>query len=109
MINFYEPCKINKNDSIHEIIKKINHVKGNDKYYPVGIYIEKDKIIGILSLGDIRRIALKKINFNEPAIKHLNKKTEVINNNLFNADLNNKINFLKKSKKFIDFIISKDI
>ncbi len=108
MINFYEPCKINKNDSIHEIIKKINHVKGNDKYYPVGIYIEKDKIIGILSLGDIRRIALKKINFNEPAIKHLNKKTEVINNNLFNADLNNKINFLKKSKKFIDFIISKD-
>ncbi len=108
MINFYEPCKINKNDSIHEIIKKINHVKGNDKYYPVGIYIKKDKIIGILSLGDIRRIAVKKINFNEPAIKHLNKKTEVITNNLFNADLNNKINFLKKSKKFIDFIISKD-
>ncbi len=109
MIKFYEPVKINKSDTINQIIKKINLIKRDESYYPVGVYIKQDKIIGILSLGDIRRIALKKINFNELAINYLNKKTVVINLNSFDADLINKLNFLKKSRRMqFDFIISKD-
>ena len=109
MIKFYEPCMINKNDSINHIIQKINNIKGNENYYPVGIYIKKNKIIGILSLGDIRRIAVKKINFKDPAINYLNRKTVVINSDLFNANLINKLNFLKKKRKLnFDFIIYKD-
>ena len=99
MIKFYEPCMINENDSINQIIQKINNIKGNENYYPVGIYIKKNKIIGILSLGDIRRIAVKKINFKDPAINYLNRKTVVINSDLFNANLINKLNFLKKKRK----------
>ena len=109
MIKFYKPVLINKNDTINQVIKKINVIKTDESYYPVGIYIKKNKIIGILSLGDIRRIAVKKINFGEPVINYLNKKTIVINSDLFDSDLNNKINFYKKKRKIeFDFIISKD-
>ena len=62
MIKFYEAVKINKNDTVNKVIKKINISKRDERYYPVGLYTKKDKIIGILSLGDIRRIAIKKIN-----------------------------------------------
>ena len=95
MIKFYEPVKINKSDTIHQVIKKINIIKSDQSYYQL-VYIPKNKIIGILSLGDIRRIAIKKINFSEPAINYLNKRTIVINLESFNADLINKLNFLKK-------------
>ena len=109
MIKFYEAVKINRNDTIHQVIKKINISKRDQRYYPVGLYTKKDKIIGILSLGDIRRIAIKKINFSEPAINYLNKRTIVINQNSFDADLINKLNFFKKNRKIeFDFIISKD-
>ena len=109
MIKFYEAVKINKNDTVNKVIKKINISKRDERYYPVGLYTKKDKIIGILSLGDIRRIAIKKINFSEPAINYLNKRTIVINQNSFDADLINKLNFFKKNRKIeFDFIISKD-
>ena len=109
MIKFYEAVKINKNDTIHQVIKKINISKLDQRYFPVGLYTKKDKIIGILSLGDIRRIAIKKINFSEPAINYLNKKTIVINPNSFDAGLINKLNFFKKSRKIeFDFTISRD-
>ena len=109
MIKFYEPCKINKMIALTKLFQKINNIKGNENYYPVGIYIKKNKIIGILSLGDIRRIALKKVNFKDPAINYLNRKTVVINSDLFNADLINKLNFFKKKRKInFDFIIYKD-
>ena len=50
----------------------------------------------------------KKINFNDPAIDYLNKKTIVINSDSFNADLMNKLNSFKKKKKInFDFIIHK--
>ena len=99
MIKFYEAVKINKNDTVNKVIKKINISKRDERYYPVGLYTKKDKIIGILSLGDIRRIAIKKINFSEPAINYLNKRTIVINQNSFDADLINKLNFFKKTEK----------
>lgn len=109
MIKFYRYCKIKKNESINQIIKKINYSKNNENYYPVAVYEKNNIVKGILSLGDIRRIALNKINFNEPGIKYLNKKTTVIDYNLFNADLNNKLNFIKKKRKIeFDFIISKN-
>ena len=109
MIKFYEAVKINKNDTVNKVIKKINISKRDERYYPVGLYTKKDKIIGILSLGDIRRIAIKKINFSEPAINYLNKRTIVINQNSFDADLINKLNFFKKNRKIeFDFIIKKD-
>ena len=60
MIKFYEPCKINKDDNIFQFINKINKLKINENYYPVGVYSKNNKVIGILSLGDIRRIAFEK-------------------------------------------------
>ena len=105
MIKSYESVSINKTDKLINVIKKINLCKNNDNYYPVGIYSKNDKIIGILSLGDIRRISLKKVNLNELAINHLNKEYIFIDKIFFNSDLNNRINVLSKKKK-IDFIIT---
>ena len=56
MIKFYEPCIINKEDSIFQFINKINKLKDDENYYPVGVYTEKNKVVGILSLGDVRRM-----------------------------------------------------
>ena len=41
MIKFYEPCIINKEDSIFQFINKINKLKNFENYYPVGVYTEK--------------------------------------------------------------------
>lgn len=105
MIKFYEPCIINKEDSIFQFIKKINKLKNDENYYPVGIYLEKNKVIGILSLGDVRRIALKNIDFKKKVINYLNKKAFIVDTKLFNSNFNNKINSLKKEKK-IDFVLT---
>ena len=60
------------------------------------LYTKKDKIIGILSLRGYQTNSYQKINFSEPAINYLNKRTIVINQNSFDADLINKLNFFKK-------------
>ena len=104
MIKSYEPAIIKKTDKLIHVIKKINLFKNNDNYYPVGVYTQNEKIIGILSLGDIRRLSLKKINLNELAINHLNKKYIFIEKFIFIFNKNNRINYLSKKKKF-DFII----
>jgi len=105
MIKFYKPCIISKEDSIFQFVNKINKLKYDENYYPVGIYLEKNKIIGILSLGDVRRIALKSIDFNNKVINYLNKKTFYVETKLLNSNFNNKINNLNKEKK-IDFILT---
>lgn len=105
MIKSYEPCIINRNDTLNQLIKKINLLKKNDRYYPVGIYLKNNKVFGILSLGDIRRLSLKKVNVNKPAVKYLNRRFSNIHPSLFNSNLNNKLNDLIKKKRF-DFIIT---
>ena len=105
MIKFYEPCRINKNDSIFQFINKINKFKSNENYYPVGVYSRNNKVIGILSLGDIRRIAFQKVNFKNKVINHLNKKAFYIDIKYFDSNLINRINVLMKKKK-IEFIIT---
>ena len=105
MIKFYEPCKINKNDNIFQFINKINKFKSNENYYPVGVYSRNNKVIGILSLGDIRRIAFQKVNFKNKVINHLNKKAFYIDIKYFDSNLINRINVLMKKKK-IEFIIT---
>ena len=105
MIKFYEPCKINKNDNIFQFINKINKFKSNENYYPVGVYSRNNKVIGILSLGDIRRIAFQKVNFKNKVINHLNKKAFYIDIKYFDSNLINRINALMKKKK-IEFIIT---
>ena len=99
MIKFYEPCKINKDDNIFQFINKINKFKSNENYYPVGVYSKNNKVIGILSLGDIRRIAFQKINFKNKVINHLNKKAFYIDIKYFDSNLINRINALMKKKK----------
>ena len=71
------------------------------------VYIPKKQDNWYFITWDIRRIAIKKINFSEPAINYLNKRTIVINLESFNADLINK-QFLKKSRKIEFDLISKD-
>ena len=105
MIKFYEPCIINKEDSIFQFINKINKLKDDENYYPVGVYTEKNKVIGILSLGDVRRIALKNIDFKKKVINYLNKKAFIVDTKLLNSNFNNKINNLNKEKK-IDFVLT---
>ena len=74
MIKFYEPVIIKHTDSLTEVIKKINLSKNKDNHFPVGVFIKGEKLYGILSLGDIRRLSLKKVNLNDLATKHLNRK-----------------------------------
>ena len=105
MIKFYEPCIINKEDSIFQFINKINKLKDDENYYPVGVYTEKNKVVGILSLGDVRRIALKNIDFKKKVINYLNKKAFIVDTKLLNSNFNNKINNLNKEKK-IDFVLT---
>ncbi len=105
MMKLYEPCKINKKDTIFKVMDKINYFKKNENYYPVAVYIKNNKVVGILSLGDIRRIAFKKIDFKELAINYLNTKTIYMDKKSFDSNFNNQINNFRKYRKF-DFIIT---
>ncbi len=79
---------MNKNIFLHikknfKIIDLLNlfYLEGKKNKYPdLSIYVKKNKFIGILTLGDLRRIRKKTSNLYKPAIKYLNKNPITIQN-----------------------------
>lgn len=65
--------KISKNHRIIDLLNLFDVQGKKNKYPDLSIYLLKKKIIGILTLGDLRRIRKKTSNLYKPAIKYLNK------------------------------------
>ena len=65
--------KISKHHRIIDLLNLFDLEGKKNKYPDLSIYFLKKKIVGILTLGDLRRIRKKTSNLYKPAIKYLNK------------------------------------
>lgn len=71
---------IKKNFRIIDLLNLFDSHGKKKKYPDLSIYFKKKKFIGILTLGDLRRIRKKTSNLYKPAIKYLNKNPITIQN-----------------------------
>lgn len=71
---------IKKNFKIIDLLNLFDSNGKKNKYPDLSIYFEKNKFIGILTLGDLRRLRKKTSNLYKPAIKYLNKNPITIQN-----------------------------
>tara|TARA_B100001063_G_C16778192_1_gene567760 strand:+ start:3907 stop:5622 length:1716 start_codon:yes stop_codon:yes gene_type:complete len=71
---------IKKNFKIIDLLNLFDLEGKKNKYPDLSIYVKKNKFIGILTLGDLRRIRKKTSNLYKPAIKYLNKNPITIQN-----------------------------
>ena len=71
---------IKKNYKIIDLLNLFDLEGKKNKYPDLSIYVKKNKFIGILTLGDLRRIRKKTSNLYKPAIKYLNKNPITIQN-----------------------------
>ena len=71
---------IKKNFKIIDLLNLFDSEAKKNKYPDLSIYFNKNKFVGILTLGDLRRIRKKTSNLNKPAIKYLNKNPITIQN-----------------------------
>ena len=71
---------IKKSFKIIDLLNLFDSEGKNNRYPDLSIYFEKNKFIGILTLGDLRRIRKKTSNLYKPAIKYLNKNPITIKN-----------------------------
>ena len=60
---------IKKNFKIIDLLNLFDSEAKKNKYPDLSIYLKKNKFVGILTLGDLRRIRKKTSNLNKPAIK----------------------------------------
>lgn len=94
----------NKKDNLSSVEKKFNITK-----FKLGILFEKKKIIGIITLGDLRRILGKTNNRKTNIFSFVNKSFISIDEKYPKSEYTNRINniLIRKRKQFPDFIIVK--
>ena len=77
---------INSHDTLLDLLNNFD-IKAKQNQYPdLAIFLKKKKIIGILTLGDLRRIRKRKINFNNKAINYLNKSPIILKSDIIEGD-----------------------
>ena len=92
---------INSHDTLLDLLNNFD-IKAKQNQYPdLAIFLKKKKIIGILTLGDLRRIRKRKINFNNKAINYLNKSPIILKSDIIEGDKFLYIANICKKKKLI--------